>query len=145
MLKYLPWAMFVAAGVFGLILDCIDPGEKKTDHEAPASFPSHSRRKSLSFLTAIFFIIYVCALFGSLGLEQHYAGICPQVPDESTGHIYQLQLHGGYVYLTLAEHRTLIVINVLIESFLFSGCGALAWIGFRRRQDACRLALHNRD
>jgi hypothetical protein len=38
------------------------------------------------------------------GADYYFLRICPPVPDESSGHIYQINLH-GIVYLTYAERR----------------------------------------
>jgi len=61
--------------------------------------------------------LFVIALIGSQGLvlwlEHYYTRLCPLYPDKSGGHIYPVQIHGGFIYLTLAEHRTLITIEVL--------------------------------
>jgi hypothetical protein len=50
--------------------------------------------------------------FTSVFLEMHYAYSRPRVPDARTGRIYELNIHGSFIYLTRQEHLMLTALMV---------------------------------
>jgi hypothetical protein len=40
---------------------------------------------------------------GAVAMYSIFANICPHKEDQVTGHIYKMELHGGYAFLTLTQ------------------------------------------
>jgi len=48
-----------------------------------------------------------------LSIQVYFARICPRSADVLSGHIYPLQVHGGFVYLTQVQHGTIAMMTAI--------------------------------
>ena len=66
-----------------------------------------AEERSQNYMRMVISVMQVVGFVGFPALYVYFSQVNPHREDPGSGHIYKLQLHGGFAFLTLAEQTLL--------------------------------------